>query len=32
MILSVENAKESTKTLLEQINKFNEAAGHKTNI
>lgn len=32
MFLNVENPKESTKTLLELIYKFNKVAGHKTNI
>ena len=32
MILYIENPKDSTKKLLELINKFNKVAGYKTNI
>ena len=32
MILYIENTKDSTKKLLEMINKFNSIAGYKVNI
>ena len=32
MVLYIENPKESTKKLLEQINEFNKVSGCKINI
>ena len=32
MILNIENSKDSTQKLLEQINKFSKVAGYKINI
>ena len=32
MILYTENPKDSTKNLLELVNKFSKIAGHKVNI